>query len=439
MSYEAVMVILLFAGLIVLLFSGLPIVFCLGGLAAIAMLVINGPDALSIISLKSLETMENFILVAIPLFIFMASMLQRSGVTEDMYEAVYRWSGPVRGGLAVGTVLICAVMGAMTAVSAAATISMGLIAIPSMLKRGYDKRLAVGTVAAGGALGQLIPPGTIFICIGIFAGLSIGKLFAGGIFAGLVLVILFDSYILVRCYLQPELGPALPREDRATWKEKMISVKAVIWPVIIIIMVLGSIFGGVTTVTEAAAMGALGSFITTIYYRKLTWQIFQETMYQTAKISAMIIWIIFAGMAYNSICTSVGTTELVKSALLSVSIDIGRWGIILIMELILLFLGCLLEPIGIVMITSPIFFPIIISLGFDPIWFGVLFVMNMEMSYITPPVGFNLFYLKAIVPKEVTLVDIYQSVMPFIFLQATGILLCCVFPEIITWLPNQIK
>jgi len=431
------LIIILFASLILVLFSGLPIMFVLGGIASIALLIIKGPDSLSIVAMKSLESMENFVLVAIPLFVFMASMLQRSGVAEDMYEAVYRWAGPVKGGLAVGTVAICAVMGAMTAVSAAATITMGLIAMPSMLKRGYDKRMVVGTVAAGGALGQLIPPGTIFIAIGIFAGLSVGKLFAGGIFGGLVLVSLFNIYILVRCAREPAMGPVLPREQRATWEEKLASLKAVIWPVIIILMVLGAIFGGVTTVTEAAAMGALGSFLATLYFRKLTWVSFMESLQQTARISAMIIWIIFAGSAFNSICTSIGTDRVVRSLLLA--LPIGRWGVVIIMEGILLVLGCLLEPIGIVMITSPIFFPTIIALGFDPIWFGVLFVMNMEMSYITPPVGFNIFYLKAIAPKEVTIRDIYRGVIPFIFLQALGIAICMLFPTILTWLPNHLK
>lgn len=435
MSAE-LLIIILFASLILVLFSGLPIMFALGGIASIALLLIKGPDSLSIVAMKSLESMENFVLVAIPLFVFMASMLQRSGVAEDMYEAVYRWAGPVRGGLAIGTVAICAVMGAMTAVSAAATITMGLIAMPSMLKRGYDKRMAVGTVAAGGVLGQLIPPGTIFICIGIFAGLSVGKLFAGGIFGGLVLVSLFNSYILVRCALEPIMGPVLPREQRPTLREKLASLKAVIWPVVIILMVLGSIFGGVTTVTEAAAMGALGSFIATLYFRKLTWANFMESLYQTARISAMIMWIIFAGMAFNSICTFIGTDEVVRSFLLS--LPVGRWGVVIIMQGILLVLGCLLEPVGIVMITSPIFFPTIIALGFDPIWFGVLFVMNMEMSYITPPVGFNIFYLKAIVPEGVTIRDIYRGVLPFIFLQALGIAICMLFPSILTWLPNHL-
>jgi len=430
------LIIILFASLILVLFSGLPIMFVLGGIASIALLLIKGPDSLSIVAMKSLESMENFVLVAIPLFVFMASMLQRSGVAEDMYEAVYRWAGPVKGGLAVGTVVICAVMGAMTAVSAAATITMGLIAMPSMLKRGYDKRMVVGTVAAGGALGQLIPPGTIFIAIGIFAGLSVGKLFAGGIFGGLVLVSLFSTYMLVRCALEPAMGPVLPREQRATWGEKLVSLKAVIWPVIIILMVLGAIFGGVTTVTEAAAMGALGSFLATIYFRKLTWVNFMESLYQTARISAMIVWIIFAGAAFNSICTSIGTDQVVRSLLLS--LPIGRWGVVIIMQGILLVLGCLLEPIGIVMITSPIFFPTIIALGFDPIWFGVLLVMNMEMSYITPPVGFNIFYLKAIAPKEVSIRDIYRGVVPFIFLQALGIAICMLFPTILTWLPNHL-
>lgn len=434
MSNELLMIIILFASLMLVLFSGLPIVFALGGVASIALLLIKGPNSVSIVPMKALESMENFVLVAIPLFIFMASMLQRSGVAEDMYEAVYRWAGPVRGGLAIGTVAICAVMGAMTAVSAAATISMGLIAIPSMLSRGYDKRLALGTVAAGGALGQLIPPGTIFICIGIFAGLSVGKLFAGGVLAGLLLSSLYNTYILVRCALQPVMGPVLPREERATWGEKLASLKAVAWPVIIIIMVLGAIFGGVTTITEAAATGALGSFLATLFYRKLTWLNFREALYQTAKISAMIMWIIFAGMAFNSICTSMGTPEVVRSLL--TSLPIGRWGIVIVMMAILLFMGCLLEPIGIVMIASPIFFPTIISLGFDPIWFGVLFVMNMEMSYLTPPVGFNIFYLRAIAPKETTITDIYRGVIPFVLLQAIGIAICMVFPTIITWLPN---
>jgi tripartite ATP-independent transporter DctM subunit len=434
MSIELI-TILLFGALILFLALGLPLAFVLGGVGVVGCYFLWGSKGLFVAAAQAYGAMGKFSLLAIPLFIFMAMILERAGVADDLYTMMHRWMGPLRGGLAIGTVLICAIFAAMSGISATATVSMGLIALPAMLKRNYDKIIALGCISGGGALGILIPPSVPMILYATLTGESIGGLFAGGVFPGLLLTLIFSLYIGIRCFFQPALGPTLPKEERATWEEKFSSLRAVVLPIMIILMVLGSIYAGVCTATEAAALGCLGAIISAAVYRRLTWQMFKESCFRTASLTAMIIWILIGAYCFTSVYTGTGAHELMEHLLLS--IPGGRYAILMTMQLVFFILGCILDPAGIIMICTPVFVPVIKALGFDPLWFGVLFIMNMEMGYLTPPFGFNLFYMKAIAPPGVTMTDIYRSIVPFVALQGVGLIIVIIFPEIALYLPKQ--
>ena len=427
---------LLFGALILFLVFGLPLAFVLGGVGVVGCYFLWGSKGLFVAAAQAYGAMGKFTLLAIPLFILMAMVLERAGVADDLYTMMHRWMGPLRGGLAIGTVLICAIFAAMSGISATATVSMGLIALPAMLKRGYDKIMAMGVISGGGALGILIPPSVPMILYATLTGESIGGLFAGGVFPGLLLALIFILYIGIRCFFQPHMGPALPREERATWQEKFISLKAVALPIVIILMVLGSIYAGVCTATEAAALGCLGAIISAGVYRKLNWTLLKESCHRTASLTAMIIWILIGAYCFTSVYTGTGAHELMEHLLLS--IPGGRYAILITIQMVFFILGCILDPAGIIMICTPVFVPVIKSLGFDPLWFGVLFIMNMEMGYLTPPFGFNLFYMKAIAPAGVTMTDIYRSVVPFVALQGLGLAIVIIFPEIALWFPRML-
>jgi len=366
----------------------------------------------------------------------MGVMLQRSGIGDDLYDLFYRWLGPLRGGLAAGTLIICGMFAAMCGISGAATVTMGLLALPSMLKRGYAKSLAIGSIAAGGALGVLIPPSVMMVIWAFISQQSVGRLFLGGILPGIILLSMFVLYVLIRAWLNPSLAPPLPKEDRGTLKEKFSSLKGLVLPIALIIAVLGSIFGGLATPTEAAAVGAVGAIIVSAVNRRLNWTNLKSALYQTLGLTAMIMWIIIGVNFFNNVYISLGAPDMIRDVMSNV--PGGKWITIIVIQLIWFILGCLLDPNGIMLITGPIFIPVVEALGFDLIWFGVIFVINMEMSYLTPPYGFNLFYLKSIVPKEVSMRDIYTSVGPFVGLQAACLVICMIFPKLVTWLPNLV-
>jgi tripartite ATP-independent transporter DctM subunit len=435
MSIELI-AISMFALFIVLMIVGLPIVFCLGSVGLLFAYFFWGPPALALVSTNLYGFMSDFILLAIPLFVFMATMLQHSGVAENLYETMYKWFGPVKGGLAMGTVAICAVIAAMSGLSAAGTLSTGIVSIPAMLKRKYDKSIAIGCVAAGGALGVLIPPSVPMVVYSFLTSVSIGRMFLGGILPGLMLTIFYILYIGIRSYLSKDLCPALPREERASWSEKLKSTKLVILPVLLIVAVLGSIFRGMATPTEAAGIGALGSIVCAIINRKLNWEVLKKSAYVTLRLTAMLMWIMAAATAFNAVFTGLGASQLVRETL--GKFEVSPWVIIIVMQLTLLFLGMIMDPNGIMMITIPIYVPIITMLGFDPVWFGILFIMNMEIAYLSPPFGWNIFYLKSIVPKEITLLDIYRAIIFFVGLQLIGLTIVMVFPKLSLMLPNLV-
>lgn len=430
-----VLTIILFGSLVIALAAGLPLVFALGGVATLFIIFLWGTDALAVVAVRTYMAMGMFMLVAVPMFIFMGAMLQKAGIADDMYNMMYHWMGALRGGLAAGTVLICTIFAAMVGISGAATVSMGLLALPSMLKRGYNKDIAIGSISAGGALGILIPPSVLMIILALFARLSVGKLFIGGVFPGLLLSGLFITYILIRSFFQKDLAPGVPKSELLPWRRKILLMPSLILPLSLILLVMGSIFMGFATPSEASAIGAFGAIVCALIKRRLNWPNVIDALFTTMRLSAMVIWIVFAASVFTSLYAVTGAVDLMSDLLLAV--PGGRWGALITMQLMFFVLGMFFDPTGIVMLTTPIFFPVVILLGFDPIWFGILFVVNMEMGFLTPPFGFNLFYMKGVVPPGITMGDIYKSVIPFVGLQAIGLIIIMIFPQIALWLPSM--
>ena len=436
MSVEWITVLLL-ASLFALILMGLPLSFSLGAVGIIFTYIFMGPDMLFLLASRTRSTLFIYVMVAVPLFMFMANILDKVGLADDLYHAFLLWMGPIRGGLAMGTILICTAMAAMSGVSAAGVLTMGVIAMPAMLKRKYQKSIVLGSITAGGALGQLIPPSILMVIYGGVAGVSVGKMFMGGLFPGLLMAGLFILYIGIRSLIQKDLAPALPAEEREKIgiAEKLAALKAVVLPVLLIMGVLGSIFLGIATPTEAAAIGAGGSLICGLIRRKVTWEIVKQACFSTLKSSCMVMWIMIGSLLFVSFYFGVGGAQLVKDTL--VGLEVNRWLILLTMQVVLLLLGCLMDPAGIVLLCTPLFLPVIKALGFNPLWFGVLFIVNLEMAYLTPPFGYNLFYLKSVAPKNITMGDIYASVWPFVLLQALTLGACMLFPDLILWLPTK--
>jgi tripartite ATP-independent transporter DctM subunit len=427
-----VVTLVLFSALILGIGLGFPIAFVLAGISVIFTFILWGTQGLLMLTTMLYAEGTNFLLIAIPLFVLMANFLEQSAIADDLYQAMYYWLGFLPGGLASGTVIICAIFAAMAGISGVATITMGLIAIPSMFKRNYSKRLALGTVSAGGALGILIPPSIIAVVYGSITGTSVGGLFMGGVFPGILLSLLFILYITLFALINPKTAP--PLKEKYSLKEKILILKGLIFPILLIVLVLGSIYGGIATPTEAAAIGAFGAMICCLVRKKLTLQLIQTALWRTFKITVMAIWIIFGAACFTSIYSIGGASEFVLS--LIEGLQVPPIIILIFMLLIWFILGMFLDPLGMLLITVPVFLPLSTALGFDPLWFGILFIISSESAYITPPFGFNLFYLKAIVPESITMMDIYLSIIPFVILQIITMALVIIFPDIALWLPN---
>jgi len=428
------MTLLLFGSLFLLLVVGMPVAFALAGVTVLYGLILRGPAAFYILTTHVYGSMLDEILLAIPLFFLMAHVLQHSGLADDLYGAIHQWLGGLNGGLAMGTVVICTLFAAMSGISGAATVAMGLIALPAMLKRNYDKRIAVGCIAAGGVLGILIPPSVIMILYAMISRESVGGMFFGGIFPGLLLSGLFIIYIGIRSTLQPYLGPPVPLEERGSLKQKLISLKAVVLPILLVVLVLGSIYTGAATPTEAAGVGAIGAFICAIIYRRLNWRVLVDITRGTFKVTGMVMWIVAAAAAFTGLYISLGAQALIIEVV--TGLQVSPWAILIGMQVILFLFGMFMDDFAIVMLCAPIFVPIVRALGFDTLWFGILFIVNMQMAFLTPPFGYNLFYLRGVAPKGVTMGDIYRSIIPFVGLQALGLALVMIFPKIATWLPS---
>ncbi|MCO6389630.1 TRAP transporter large permease subunit [Aliihoeflea aestuarii] len=435
MSIE-ILTVLFFGSLVVFLMLGVPVVFVLGGISVIFLYFTWGPHAFYIVASRMWTTMNNFTLIAIPLYILMAMILERSGVAQRLYHMMHLWWGGIRGGLAIGTIFICAIFGAMVGISGAAVTAMGTIALPAMLKRGYDKELVLGAINTGGGWGVLLPPSILMVLYSLITGVSVGQLFAAGVGPGILLIIMAAIYIAVRCHLQPHLGPPLPPEERGDWSEKLAALRAVILPILIVFFVLGSIFAGLATPTEAAAIGVFGALMTSFVNRQFSWSMLGEASLRTFRLTAMIMWILFAAHAFSTAYTAMGAQSFITE--LMNYVPGGKWGALIAIMVILFLLAMVLDPVGIMLITLPVFMPLVAMHGFDPIWFGILFIIMMEIGYMTPPFGFNLFYLKGVAPPDVTMGDIYRSIVPYTIVELVGLAIIIMFPAIALWLPSML-
>ncbi|WP_421706757.1 TRAP transporter large permease [Algihabitans sp.] len=434
MSSELVLL-AMFVGLVLLILTGLPLAFALGALALFFTVTLWGSQALVVTVLQTFDTMSSEVLLAIPLYVMMAAVLQRSGIIDALYRAMELWFVRLPGGLAVGTVVICTIMAAMTGIVGAAVAAMGILALPSMLKRGYDQRLALGTICAGGTLGILIPPSVITIVYAVTAQISVGQMFIGGVVPGLLLAGLYIAYIVIRTLLQPGLAPTGATAEGVDWPRRLRALEALIIPSLIIFGVLGSIYLGIATPTEAAAVGVAGAVISAATQRRLDARMLGRAAFDTLKVSAMILWITIGAKAFVAIFTGTGGADFMLAQIEALEAD--RYVILLVMMLILVFLGMFLDEIGIILLCVPVFLPIIEFLEFDPLWFGIIFLISAQMAYITPPFGYTLFYLKGVVPPSIGMETIYRAIVPFFFLQVTGLLICVVWPELVLWLPQQ--
>ena len=432
-----ILLFILFAGLILGLATGFPVAFAMLGASFIVGFLGVGPGFYHMMILRLFETMHNYILASIILFVYMGIMLEKSGAAERLFSSIHLLLGGLRGGLALAVVAVCTVMAAATGIMGAPVIIMGLFALPHMLKKGYDPALSCGTICAGGTLGILIPPSIMLIVYGPMAGVSVGRLFMAAVIPGLLLSALYAVYIVVRCLIRPELGPALPPEERAIpLKKKLLLVLTSLLPTLLLILaVLGTIFFGVAAPTEAAAVGAFVSVILARAYGKLDRRTLKESFYETMVVSSMILLIVAAAFVFTGTFMLVGGGDLVKEALLG--LPVGRWWILVIMMASFFFFGLFMEWVGIVPILVPIFTPVLAALDFNPLWAAMLFCVTMQTSFLTPPMAPALFYIKGVAPKGVDFGrHIVRGTIPFIGLQLAGLALLSLWPQLVLWLPG---
>ena len=431
MSSELLLTIGMFSGLVLCIIFGVSLAFGLGAVGVITALILWGPTGLMPIVSGVFNYMWMLLLAAVPLFVFIGVALSKTKIAEDLYNAFYLWSGSVRGGLAVGSCCLAAALSAMTGNNAASTVTTGLVGIPSMRKRGYKESIILGTIGGAGTMGILIPPSIPLVVIGMMTSQSVGKLFAGGLTAGLFIVFIFIVYILLRAWIQPDLCPAIGVP--VSLREKVRALKSVALPLFIILSIIGSIFGGVATPTEAASLGCVAVLICVIFRGEFTWKFVKEASYSTAVTTGMVMWIMFGAAAFVTIYSGGGGVRFMQSLFLG--FEVNRWVVFTIMQGIVFIMGMFFDPMGIILICIPIFYPVVQSLGFDPIWFNLLFNVNLCMGYITPPFGYCLFYLKSLCP-ETPMAIIYRSVIPFILLMILAMITMVFIPGIITWFPS---
>jgi tripartite ATP-independent transporter DctM subunit len=427
--------ILIVVVMILLMLTGMPLAWVTMTLAVGCTLLWLGPTGLPLVSSRVLGFVTEYVFVAVPLFVLMASIMERSGVAKDLYDAMYVFAGGLPGGVAVQTTLVAVVMAAMTGIIGGEIVLLGLLALPQMLRLGYDRRLAIGTICAGGSLGTMIPPSIVLILYGLTANVSIGDLFQAAFIPGLLLASLYISYIMVRCLLDPSLGPPAPAEERnISLARRLTLLKGLILPILVIVWVLGSIYGGIASVTESAGVGVIGAMVSAAVRKELNWTMIRQSLVQTMNTTGVLLWLTFGANALIGIYNIMGGTTYMRG--LVAGLPFEPIVIIVIMMVALWILGCFMDWIGILLLTMPIFVPVIKDLGYDPVWFGILFCMNMQSSYLSPPFGPAAFYLKSVAPPEITLDVIFSSVWPFMILQAVGLLLVLFFPQIALWLPS---
>lgn len=438
MGIELISLLLLLTFVLLIIVLGMPIGFATGLIAVIFCAAFANINSLAIVTFRTYGFVNSYVLLSVPMFLMMAAILDKSGVAHDLYDALKIWAGALPGGVAVMTLVAASVMAAMTGIIGGEVILLGLVALPQMLRLGYDSKLAIGVVCAGGSLGTMIPPSLVLVFYGLTTSSSIGDLFIASTIPGIGLGLIYIGYVLFRCWLNPSLGPPAPREIYdIPLRQKIAALKKVILPLFIIFSVLGSIYTGISSVSEAAALGVAGVVISAAIQRTLNLKMLRESLYTTMSTCGLLIWLSIGANAMVGVYNLLGGIAYLKSIMTGLPFD--PIIVILLMMLIFVVLGCFMDWFSIMLLTMPVFAPTVVALGYDLIWFGVLFNITMQVGYLSPPFGQAAFYLKSVTPPHISLNHIFHSLFPFIGLQLVGLLIVLFFPDVVLWLPNLLR
>ena len=427
----------MFVTMLAMMFTGQRVFGAIGFVSAGAALLLWGDGAIEMPYMAAWKLFKWYPMLTLPLFIYMGFMISESGIANDLYKMFHVYFGGVRGGLAIGTMGMMVVISAMNGLSVAGMAIGATIALPEMLKRNYDKRMITGVVQAGSSLGILIPPSVVLVLYGMIARQPVSKLWLAGIFPGLFMATLFILYIYIRCRLQPELGPVLPKEERnIPFKEKIKLLRAGIIPFVIFFCMTGLFLMGIASLVECSAVGALLATLAAIFKKKLNKKVLEATVRKTLGVSCMFMWIILAALCFGAVFDGIGAVKAIEYLFIE-RWDLTPWGVLIMMQLSYILMGMFLDDTAMLVIVAPLYVPLIISLGFDPIWYGVLYTITCQIAYMTPPFGYNLFLMRAMAPKEITLADIYRSIIPFVLVMCLGLAVVMAFPGMATWLPEH--
>ena len=437
-SYEMI-AITMFATMLLMLLTGQRVFGAIGFVAAMAALLLWGDGAVRMPYTASWKLFKWYPMLTLPLFIYMGYMISESGIADDLYKMFHVYFGGIKGGLAIGTMAMMVAISAMNGLSVAGMAIGATIALPAMLKLGYDKRMITGVVQAGSSLGILVPPSVVLVLYGMIARQPVSKLWLAGILPGIMMATLFILYIYIRCKLQPELGPALPKEERQiTRAEKFKLLQAGLIPFAIFFSMTGLFLMGIASLVECSAVGAFGASLAALLKGKLTWSVIETTLKKTLGVSCMFMWIILAALSFGAVFDGIGAVRAIETLFIE-RWNLSPWGVLIMMQLSYILMGMFLDDTAMLVIVAPLYVPLIIALGFDPIWYGVLYTITCQIAYMTPPFGYNLFLMRAMAPKEINLMDIYRSIIPFVLVMCLGLAIVMIFPEIATWLPEYVS
>ncbi|SIS22863.1 TRAP transporter, DctM subunit [Aquipseudomonas alcaligenes] len=428
---------LMFSSMMLLLLTGKRVFGAIGFVAAAAALLLWGDGGAELPFSAAMKLMKWYPLLTLPMFVFMGYMLSESGVADDLYRMFHVWMGPLHGGLAIGTIGLMVLISAMNGLSVAGMAIGATIALPELLRRGYDKIMVTGVIQAGSSLGILIPPSVVLVLYGMIARQPVGQLWLAGVLPGLLMASLFVLYIVVRCRLQPEMGPPLTAEERAeiSLGEKLRLLRAGLLPLFIFVSMTGLFMLGITSLVESSAVGALAATLAALVQGRLTRKVMEETLRKTLGISCMFMWIILAALCFGAVFDGLGAVKAIEGFFVG-DLGLGPWEILILMQLSFIVMGMFLDDTAMLVIVAPLYVPLVGSLGFDLVWYGVLYTITCQMAYMTPPFGYNLFLMRAMAPPEVSLGDIYRSVTPFVAIMALTLVLVMIYPQIALWLPQ---
>jgi tripartite ATP-independent transporter DctM subunit len=437
MSYEMI-ALLMFVSMMAMLMTGQRVFGAIGGIATIAALLLWGPGGSELPFSAVMKLMKWYPMLTLPMFIFMGFILSESKIADDLYRMFHVWMGPVRGGLAIGTIGLMVLISAMNGLSVAGMAIGATIALPELLKRNYDKRMVTGVIQAGSSLGILVPPSVVLVLYAMIARQPVGQLWLAGVVPGLMMAVLFILYIYIRCKLQPELGPAIESADADVSRgEKYRLLLAGLLPIGIFASMMVPFLNGWTSLVESSAIGAMAAFLAAILKRRMTWEVFENSLKQTLGVSCMFLWIVLAALGFGAVFDGLGAVKAIDG-LFTEQLGLNPWVILILMQLSFILMGTFLDDTAMLVIVAPLYVPLVKALGFDLIWYGVLYTITTQIAYMTPPFGYNLFLMRAMAPPEITLKDIYSSITPFVVVMMLALTLVMTFPDLAMWLPNYV-